>query len=269
MIPLPRPSNQDSLFHLGKKKKCVYHLANYLPGLPHPPRIGEGSSKGHRAYCWPQGRISHVYNIPNRCLSNLFLKPANVENFQALQFSLQILNDLQCPELFNYNLSHSPIKFNLLICPFKGSAQLRLHLSLALYESVFTGWLGASAPLLISSLSRTSLFTYSLHPPISLSPSVWHPQPQKSLHQAFIFTFRNFPLKRFSSVSERTPVHLKMCFLKDSPQPRSHQSAAALCSQPSAGFCLPSLACKLILGGAVFCPLFSTVVNVLTALNSR
>lgn len=225
MIPLPSCAAWDlpvplirTPYSIWAKKKCVYHLANYLLGLPHPPRIGEGSSKGHRAYRLPQGRISHVYNIPNRCLSNLFLKPANVEIFQAPQFSLQILNDLQCPELSNYNLSHSPIKFNLLICPFKGSAQLRLHLSLLLYESVFTGWPGASALLLISFLSRTSLFTYRLHPPISPSPSVWCPQPQKPLHQAFIFTFRNFPPKLFSSVSERTPVHSKTCCLKDSPQ---------------------------------------------------
>lgn len=61
----------------------------------------------------------------------------------SAQFSLQILNDPWYPELFNYNLSHSPIKFNLLICLFKGSAQLWLHLSLVLYESVFTGCLGA------------------------------------------------------------------------------------------------------------------------------
>lgn len=141
---------------------------------------------------------------------------------------MQILNDPQCPELFNYNLSHSPIKFNLLICSFKGSAQLWLHLSLVLYESVFTGCLGAFALLLISYLSRISLLTYILHPPISLSPSVWRPFAQKSLHQAFIFTFRNFPLKLFSFVNKQTLVHLKMCFLKDSPpppsQPRSYHS---------------------------------------------
>lgn len=138
----------------------------------------------------------------------------------SAQFSLQILNDPQCPELLNYNLSHSPIKFNLLICPFKGSAQLWLHLSLVLYESVFTGCLGAFALLLISYLSLISLLTSLLHPPISLSPSVWHPfAPQKaSLHQASIFTFRNFPLKLSSFVNEQTPGHSKTGFLKDNPR---------------------------------------------------
>lgn len=79
------PSSLESvlLIQLQSGQKCVYHLANYLPGLPHPHRKWEGSSKGHRAYRLPQGRISHIYNIPNRCLSNLFLKPSNVEIFQA------------------------------------------------------------------------------------------------------------------------------------------------------------------------------------------
>lgn len=64
----------------------------------------------------------------------------------SAQFSLQILNDPWYPELFNYNLSHSSIKFNLLICSFKGCTQLWLHLSVVLYESVFTGCLGAFSP---------------------------------------------------------------------------------------------------------------------------
>lgn len=229
-----------------------------------------------------QGRISHIYNIPNRCLSNLSLKPSNTGDFPSslctAQCSLQILNDPLCPELFSYNLSHSPIKFNLLICSFKGSAQLWLHLSLVLYECVFAGCLGAFALLLISYLSCISLLTYILHPPISLSPSVWRPFAQKLLHQAFIFTFRkNFPLKVFSFVNKQALVHLKMWVLKDipllPPPPRPSPGVpiqpATLCSQPSGGFCLPSLGCKLILGGAVFCPLFSAVLNVLTALNSR
>lgn len=169
-----------------------------------------------------QGRISHIYNIPNRCLSNLSLKPSNTGDFPSslctAQCSLQILNDPLCPELFSYNLSHSPIKFNLLICSFKGSAQLWLHLSLVLYECVFAGCLGAFALLLISYLSCISLLTYILHPPISLSPSVWRPFAQKLLHQAFIFTFRkNFPLKVFSFVNKQALVHLKMWVLKDIP----------------------------------------------------
>lgn len=185
-----------------------------------------------------QGRISHIYSIPNRCLSNLSLKPSNTGDFPSsscsAQYSLQILNDPLCPQLFSYNLSHSPIKFNLLICSFKGSAQLWLHLSLVLYECVFAGCLGAFALLLISYLGCISLLTYILHPPISLSPSVWHPFAQKLLHQAFIFTFRNFPLKLFSFVNKQALVHLKLWFLKDIPllpppaapsEPRSSHSA--------------------------------------------
>lgn len=71
------------VMRLQSRQKCVYHLANYLSCLPHPHRNREGSSKGHRAHRLPQGRISYIYNIPNRCLSGLFLKPSNVEIFQA------------------------------------------------------------------------------------------------------------------------------------------------------------------------------------------
>jgi len=35
------------LIQLQSGQKCVYHLANYLPGLPHPHRKREWSSKGH------------------------------------------------------------------------------------------------------------------------------------------------------------------------------------------------------------------------------
>lgn len=116
----------------------------------------------------------------------------------SAQFSLQILNDPWYPELFNYNLSHSPIKFNLLICSFKGCTQLWLHLSVVLYESVFTGCLGAFPPVLISYLSCVSLLTcIPTHPSPYLHLSAV-PLPPKLLHRAFISTPKNFPLKFFS-----------------------------------------------------------------------
>lgn len=114
----------------------------------------------------------------------------------SAQFSLQILNDPWCPELFNYNLSHSPIKFNLLICSFKGSAQLWLHLSLVLYESVFTGCLGAFALLLISYLSRISLLTFCTHPSHYLHLS-GVPLPKNHFIRLSFSLSRTFPLKSF------------------------------------------------------------------------
>lgn len=89
----------------------------------------------------------------------------------SAQFSLQILNDPWYPELFNYNLSHSSIKFNLLICSFKGCTQLWLHLSVVLYESVFTGCLGAFSPpywLAIWAVYLSSLAFPPTHLPISI-----------------------------------------------------------------------------------------------------
>lgn len=43
---------------LQSRQKCVCHLANYLPHLPHPHRKREWGSKGHRTYHLPEGRIS-------------------------------------------------------------------------------------------------------------------------------------------------------------------------------------------------------------------
>lgn len=169
-----------------------------------------------------QGRISLIYSIPNRCLSNLSLKPSNTGDSPSsscsAQYSLQNLNDPLCPQLFSYNLSHSPIKFNLLICSFKGSAQPRLHLSLVLYECVFAGCLGAFALLLISSLGCISLLTYILLPPISQISICLASLCPKYCFIRFSFSLSGtFPLKLFSFVNKQALVHLKMWFLKDIP----------------------------------------------------
>lgn len=149
-----------------------------------------------------QGRISLIYSIPNRCLSNLSLKPSKPGDFPSsscsAQYSLQNLNDPLCPQLFSYNLSHSPIKFNLLICSFKGSAQPGLHLSLVLYECVFAGCLGAFALLLISSLGCISLLTYILLPPISQISICLASLCPKIASSGFHFRFQElFPLNSF------------------------------------------------------------------------
>lgn len=155
----------------------------------HTHRKQEWGSKGHWTYHLPEGRISCIYSIPNRCLSYLFLKPSNVEVFQAPHavFSspckfLMILGILSS----SITTSHIPLlNSTCLSAPSKA-----VHSSGSICLQFFMRV--SSQDVWVPLPSCVSLLTNIPHPPISLSPSVWHPFAPKIISSSFHFHSQEF-----------------------------------------------------------------------------